>query len=152
MKYTVKIEDRTFEVEIENLYDRPVIAWVDGTQVEVWPENNGQRYKPSPRPAASAPAAAATPRPAAPKVAVQPAASATSNGSAKTLLAPIPGTIVAVLVQAGDTVSVGQEVCTLEAMKMKNAIRASRAGQIGRVYVQTGQTVKHHEVLMEYAE
>jgi biotin carboxyl carrier protein len=160
MKYTVKIEERTFEVEINDLHSRPIIALVDGTPIEVWPENNTNGRSTSPR---SAPASAGTgtaapgARPSAPTPkpaasAAQVASAATGNGSAKTLLAPIPGTIVAVLVQPGDTVSVGQEVCTLEAMKMKNAIRATRAGTIGRVHVQTGQTVKHHEVLVEYAD
>jgi biotin carboxyl carrier protein len=40
----------------------------------------------------------------------------------------------------------------LEAMKMKNAIRAPRDGQIAVVRAALGQHVKHHEILMEYAD
>jgi biotin carboxyl carrier protein len=64
--------------------------------------------------------------------------------------APLPGVIVAVSVQPGAEVSLGQELCVLEAMKMKNAIRAPRAGRIVSVHVAVGQTVKHRDVLVEY--
>ncbi len=77
--------------------------------------------------------------------------SANSNSS-KVVRAPIPGVIVSVAVQPGATVSVGQELCMLEAMKMKNIIRATRSGQIAAVHVSVGQAVKHHDVLMEYAD
>jgi biotin carboxyl carrier protein len=46
---------------------------------------------------------------------------------------------------------VGDELCTLEAMKMKNVIRAPRAGTIASVKVAVGQHVKHHDVLVEYS-
>ena len=59
--------------------------------------------------------------------------------------------IVSVAVKAGEAVAVGQEVCALEAMKMKNAIRATRAGVIARVHVAPGQAVRHRDLLAEYA-
>jgi glutaconyl-CoA/methylmalonyl-CoA decarboxylase subunit gamma len=54
-------------------------------------------------------------------------------------------------VSPGDEVEVGGELCILEAMKMKNAIRATRAGQIAAVHVSTGQHVKHNDPLVEYS-
>ena len=66
--------------------------------------------------------------------------------------APIPGVIVSIAVKPGDAVEVGQELCVLEAMKMKNAIRAPRAGTIGKILAAMGEHVQHHDLLIEYAE
>jgi pyruvate carboxylase len=49
-------------------------------------------------------------------------------------------------------VHTGQQLCTLEAMKMNNAIRASKDGVIGKVHVSVGQHVKHRDALFEYAD
>jgi biotin carboxyl carrier protein len=70
----------------------------------------------------------------------------------KAVLAPIPGVILSVAVCAGATVKVGQELCVLEAMKMKNAIRSTRAGVIANVYVSEGDHVKHGQVLVDFAD
>ena len=72
--------------------------------------------------------------------------------STKMLNAPIPGKIIAVFVHEGDLVSVGQELLTLEAMKMKNAIRANRDGTIASVLVANGDSVKHGQPLIEFTE
>jgi biotin carboxyl carrier protein len=48
-------------------------------------------------------------------------------------------------------VQIGDELCALEAMKMRNAIRATRAGRIATVHVAVGQHVKHQELLVEFA-
>ena len=64
----------------------------------------------------------------------------------------LPGVIVAVSVKPGDVVEHGQELCIIEAMKMKNVIRASRAGTIGAVHVTLNQHVKHHDVLLEFTD
>ncbi len=70
MKVSVKIDNQLFDVEIENLYTRPIIATIDGQRFEVWPEVN-PTVAGFPVPAASAPAAsvAAVPAAAAPTVA-----------------------------------------------------------------------------------
>jgi biotin carboxyl carrier protein len=71
---------------------------------------------------------------------------------AKAVYAPIPGVIIAVSVEPGVKVEVGQEICILEAMKMKNIIRAPRDGEIAAVRVTAGQHVKHHDLLVEFAD
>ena len=63
--------------------------------------------------------------------------------------APIPGQIARVLVAAGDTVEVGQSLMILEAMKMENHVRASRAGKVDQLHVAAGQTVTLHALLAE---
>jgi biotin carboxyl carrier protein len=76
-----------------------------------------------------------------------------ADGSAlEAVRAPIPGVIVSLAIEPGTTVSTGQELCVLEAMKMKNSIRAARAGQIAAIHVTPGQAVKHRDVLMEFKD
>lgn len=56
--------------------------------------------------------------------------------------APIPGLITSVAVAAGDTVSVGDQLLVLEAMKMENEIAAPLAGTVASVYVSPGDAVE----------
>lgn len=149
MKVTVRIDGQQYEVEIDDLYARPVVASVDGERFEVWPEGGS-----AVRPVAKGAIAARTASPRAgtgPLPATVVAAAPIQQADAKTVHAPIPGVIVAVNVAAGETVEVGQVLCTLEAMKMKNAIRAPRAGEIAAVHVTVGQHVQHHDPLVEFA-
>ncbi len=59
----------------------------------------------------------------------------------------MPGTILGISVKAGDSVVRRQRLCSLEAMKMRNAICAPRDGVIGSVEVADGQTVAGGQVL-----
>ena len=61
---------------------------------------------------------------------------------------PLPGTVVAVKVKEGDSVSAGQTLVVLEAMKMENNIDAEKAGVVKSVNVQAGATVMEGEVLL----
>ena len=56
-----------------------------------------------------------------------------------TMIAPMPGVILDIAVKPGDKVAYGELLCALEAMKMKNAIRAPRDVVIASVEVQEGQ-------------
>jgi biotin carboxyl carrier protein len=147
MKLNVKINDQTFEVEIADLNARPILATVDGETFEVYPEEAVQ-------PVAHAAAPSPTPAPvaAAPAPVSRPAAPAAPVNASKALSAPLPGTVVAVLVKEGSEVKYGQELLTIEAMKMKNAIRATRDGKIAAIYVKEGDSVRHGQPLLEYAD
>jgi acetyl-CoA/propionyl-CoA carboxylase biotin carboxyl carrier protein len=57
------------------------------------------------------------------------------------LTAPMPGTVTAVHVAAGDDVQAGQALVTMEAMKMEHAVRAPAAGIVAKVLVSAGQAV-----------
>jgi biotin carboxyl carrier protein len=141
MKVRICINEETFEVEVGDLTSRPILATVEGEVIEVWPEEA------APQPAVVAIAAPA-PVIARPTAApVTPAADKT-----KAILAPIPGVILSISAGVGDTVAFGQEVCVLEAMKMKNVIRAGRAGKIAAVRVTPGDQVRHSQVLIEFAD
>jgi len=63
------------------------------------------------------------------------------------LRAPMPGKIVLLLVKAGDTVSAGQGIIVVEAMKMQNEIRSPKSGTAERLLVSEGQTVNAGEVV-----
>ncbi|RLV50922.1 ATP-grasp domain-containing protein [Nocardioides mangrovicus] len=68
------------------------------------------------------------------------------------LLAPMPGTVVRVTVAAGDTVSAGQTVLVIEAMKMEHAITADTDGVVGDLPVTVGQAVDNGQVLIVIEE
>ena len=92
----------------------------------------------TPRPVAAAPVAAA---PAAPK------AAAGANAS----VAPLPGSVVSVLVKAGDAVKAGQKLAVIEAMKMENEILAPADGTVKAVHCSAGQAVQQGDALIELA-
>jgi biotin carboxyl carrier protein len=78
-----------------------------------------------------------------------PAQAGKSDGPAVQVKAPLPGIIVQVLVKPGDEVVKGQSLCTLETMKMENAIKAENPGTVATVKITPGQTVNQDEVLVE---
>jgi biotin carboxyl carrier protein len=151
MKINVKIDEQMFEVEINDLAARPIVALVDGQCFEVWPEEETSQA-PAHEGKAPVERPALAPRPVASAVQAAPAAPAGNVDKTKAILAPIPGVILTVAVCAGATVKVGQELCVLEAMKMKNAIRSTRAGTIANIYVSEGDHVKHGQVLVDFAD
>ncbi len=64
-----------------------------------------------------------------------------------TILAPMPGRVVRVLVAAGDQVDARQPVVVVEAMKMENELRAPRAGHVREISVTPGTSVEAGRVL-----
>jgi propionyl-CoA carboxylase alpha chain len=64
----------------------------------------------------------------------------------------VPGTVVAVLVAAGDRVTAGQPLVVLEAMKMEHRALAPTDGVVDRVEVEVGQYVEAHQVLVTLAD
>jgi biotin carboxyl carrier protein len=64
------------------------------------------------------------------------------------VVSPMPGVVVAVLVQADQEIRAGEGLLILEAMKMENEIRAPRTGVVGAVHVTPGQRVSQDDVLV----
>ena len=62
--------------------------------------------------------------------------------------APMPGKIVKLLVREGETVSEGQGVIVIEAMKMQNELKAPRAGTVEEIRVTENQAVNAGESLL----
>jgi biotin carboxyl carrier protein len=148
MKYNVKIGEKTYSVEIEDINARPVIARVDGERVEVMPEN-GQQAQAQKEAGEKKPIVESKPfsasLPSTPAQAPNPAL------SGNTITAPLPGTVVEVFVKTGDKVEAGQVLLVIEAMKMKNSIRSTWSGTVGEVLINTGQTVAHKQALVKFA-
>lgn len=151
MKYVVIVDGQRYEVELGRLHTQPIIALVNGEPVEVWLESENevkpyfaltQAERPSPVPGSEL----QTQTPAQAECAQTETAGAAGN----TLRSPLPGVVVSIAVQAGDRVKPGQELCVIEAMKMKNTLRAGRAGKVAAVKVIPGQSVQHHDVLVEF--
>ena len=75
-------------------------------------------------------------------------ASAKPESGPKALKAPMPGRIVRVLVEAGETVEAGQGCVVMEAMKMQNELKAPKPGVVGRLAATVGETVAAGAVLL----
>ena len=60
----------------------------------------------------------------------------------------IPGVVVAVSVAVGDQVSTGQQLLVVEAMKMQNELRATRAGTVQQLAATAGQTIEVGDLLV----
>jgi pyruvate carboxylase subunit B len=73
---------------------------------------------------------------------------ATAAGPAP-VVAPMPGLIVRVQVEVGDTVEAGQGVVVMEAMKMENELRAAAPGVVRAVHATAGKAVEKGTVLVE---
>ncbi|CAN5675430.1 acetyl/propionyl/methylcrotonyl-CoA carboxylase subunit alpha [soil metagenome] len=69
-------------------------------------------------------------------------AASIAGGAGEELVAPMQGTIVDILVQEGQEVSVGDAVCVLEAMKMENSLLAHASGSVEELKVEAGQSVE----------
>ncbi len=66
---------------------------------------------------------------------------------AQSVIAPMPGKVVRVLVSPGDAVEPGQGLVVVEAMKMQNELKTRRAGRVAAVPVRPGETVSAGAIL-----
>jgi biotin carboxyl carrier protein len=136
MKYSVKVADHTFEVEIEDINARPVLARVDGQTFEVVPEDQARLEASNKQPSALD----------------LPTGAVSQHMSGHEMVAPLPGTVTEVFVRSGEKVEAGQVVLIIEAMKMKNSIRSVRSGIVGEILVSAGQSVGHKQALLRFAD
>ncbi|MDD9921397.1 MAG: acetyl/propionyl/methylcrotonyl-CoA carboxylase subunit alpha [Boseongicola sp.] len=74
----------------------------------------------------------------------------TPPDTSKMLLCPMPGLIVKVDVEEGQEVQEGQALCTVEAMKMENILRAEKKGVIAKINAKAGDSLQVDEVIMEF--
>ena len=137
MKVNLSIEGKQYQVTLKDLTTRPIIAEVDGQTYEVWPEEE-QASIPATTSSTPTPVVAAT------------AAPVPAAAGSLTLTAPLPGVIISVEVREGQSVTSGQELYVLEAMKMKNSIKANRNGKIASIHVNPGDLVKHNQPILTF--
>jgi len=74
----------------------------------------------------------------------------TPPDTSKYLLCPMPGMVVSVAVSEGDTVEEGQALCTVEAMKMENLLRADKKAVVVKINAEAGQSLAVDDVIMEF--
>jgi propionyl-CoA carboxylase alpha chain len=70
--------------------------------------------------------------------------------TSKLLLCPMPGLVVKIDVEEGQEVQEGQALCTIEAMKMENILRAERKGMVAKINAAPGDSLAVDEVIMEF--
>ena len=71
--------------------------------------------------------------------------------TSKLLLCPMPGLVVSIAVVAGQEIKAGESLCTVEAMKMQNILRAERDGTIKAIKAKAGDSLAVDAVIMEFA-
>ena len=125
MKYKVTLNNRTYEVEVE-----------EGKAMLV---DEYEAYAPAaPAPVAAAPAAAAPA--AAPAAPAAPAGAALAAG--EVVKSPMPGNILKINVSQGQKVNEGDVLIVLEAMKMENEIVATKSGTVAQIVTAKGAVVE----------
>ncbi|MEM8629685.1 MAG: acetyl/propionyl/methylcrotonyl-CoA carboxylase subunit alpha [Pseudomonadota bacterium] len=70
--------------------------------------------------------------------------------TSKLLLCPMPGLVVKIDVSEGDDVETGQALCTIEAMKMENILRAERKGKVSKINAGAGDSLAVDDIIMEF--
>ncbi len=151
-RYQLTIGDKAFEVEIVTLRGDQARVLVNGRPYEVkfQPPGRGAAVPAPPPRVAKAAAVPPTPPPL-PRVAPLPPPKVVEplpTGELGAVVAPMPGSILDVLVKVGDQVKIGETVAKLEAMKMENDLRVTMSGVVSEVRVSKGDSVAVGEVLL----
>lgn len=121
-KFNIKVNGKAYEVEVEEVG--------------------------SSTPSFSSPAAPAVSAPVNETKSAPAPAPAPVNAGSSSIKAPMPGTINAVKVTAGESIKKGQVVAVLEAMKMENEIMAPEDAVVASVAVSQGQSVNTGDVIV----
>ncbi len=155
--FNVFVDGEYFEVEVEEPGGPPVISYAPppATSAAAAAPATAAPASPEPQPAAAAPPKPkpAAPAPPEPKPAApappepKPAAPSPGDVAGTPLKAPMPGTIVRYEKQVGDTVSQGETVVVLEAMKMENNLASPANGTVKAINFSKGDTVTKDAVL-----
>ncbi|MBP1675859.1 MAG: Pyruvate carboxylase [Bacteroidetes bacterium] len=133
-KFKFKINGSEFEVSVNEIEKNVAEIEVNGTPFTVEIEKQEKVSTINRKPAGK----------------VAPIVSPKSTVMASAIKAPLPGSIMKVLVKAGQNVKRGDLLMTMESMKMENNILAENDGIIRNVHVQPGQTVMQDDVLIDF--
>ena len=141
-KFKFTIAGQPYDTTVNEIETNVCEVTVNGTvfQVEIEKQETVKK-KPvvAPRPAATATGAAVS--------ASKPAAPASAGTTV--VKSPLPGSIVKVMVQAGQDIKKGDTLLTMESMKMENVIASEVTGKVKSVLVQPGQNVMQDDKLVE---
>ena len=141
--FNVFVDNEYFEVGVDEVGGSPILKYAQQIQL-----SGGMPAAAPAMPAAPAAPAAPAPAPAAAeKKAAAPAPAPAADTSGTPLVAPMPGMIVKYDKKEGDTVSAGETVVILEAMKMENALAAPASGTVKAIKYASGDSVAKGDVL-----
>ena len=151
-EYNFKINGNDYSVAIDVLGEKSADVIVNGTHYNVELTGDAQIKKAvTSRPqVASVPAShpvtnAATP---ATTVSSSPSNAAKAKAGESAVLSPLPGVIIDIKVNVGDTVAVGDTLLVLEAMKMENEIDSTFAGVVKSINVKCSDSVLEGDLLI----
>ncbi len=131
--FNIKVNGNNYRIDIDSVHGNQATVTVNGTSYHVEFENTSEQ------PASVSKVSSVVSAPA-PQVSVPKVQSHDSNKE-KAVKAPLPGVIVAVNVNVGDVVKVGQTVAVLEAMKMENELESEYSGTVTAIHVAKNDSV-----------
>jgi len=149
MKYQLEINQKNFDVTISSVSGSIARVVVNGESYDVRIGKSPDRPIAMYQPATTQPAHVHTePAQAQEAAPVIPPLSPAGPVEGEPILAPIPGLILDVKVVVGETVTAGQAVAIIEAMKMENSIAAHVSGKVLDIRIQKGSQVSTRDVIM----
>jgi propionyl-CoA carboxylase alpha chain len=153
----VDTDDERSRVTVDNASSEVRSSWrpgeglfrgsVDGRPVTIQVDRDGIGYVLTYR-GVAVPVTVLPPR-AAELLAAMPAKP--TAGLSRSLLAPMPGLLLSVMVKEGQHVKAGEELAVVEAMKMENVLRAERDAKVARVRARAGDSLAVDQVILEFA-
>ncbi|MFH1976747.1 MAG: biotin/lipoyl-containing protein [Pseudomonadota bacterium] len=149
MVYKINIDNTNFAVEVGEVSGGTAQVTVNGKPYKVIIEN----YDNSIGGIVTAPVQTSVQAPVNPPVSTKPdvpaqAARTTAPAGAGSIVAPIPGLILDIMVKVGDSVEAGDTVVIMEAMKMENNLVTNTTGTVREINVQKGAQVNTGDLIM----
>ena len=123
----IKIGDKWFEVDVLEFSLERAVFLVDGEQMTVTPSLVKQDQPPGEHSSLSD----------------------TNCDSLKSFTAPMPGTVIEILVGVGDHINIGDEVCILESMKMQQVLRSEVSGTVRSIEVSEGDQILDGRIIFD---
>ena len=126
----IRVEKKWYNIEIDSISSDSAVVLVDGERFEVKLEDVGKTSE-----------------------LIEEVSGTISNSvgmrtdNYKEFKSPMPGTIISILVQTGDDVSQGQDICVLESMKMQQTLKSDMAGTIMGTSVSQGDQILDGDVI-----
>ncbi|MBI50165.1 MAG: hypothetical protein CL781_02380 [Chloroflexi bacterium] len=120
----IKIKDKWFEVEVLEFSTKKAVFLVDGEQMIVTPGSKVTLDTSSEQ-------------------------SFSDLSISKSFTAPMPGTVIELLVEVGQKIDEGEEVCILESMKMQQVLRSEVSGVVKRIVASEGDQILDGQVIFD---
>ena len=149
-EFTVDVERTGNTLSVERDGEHYTVELLDTQTMTGEPHTSGQQGATGSTGATVPPSAAsASPAAATPPVSIpQSPADSSQTGAGGAVAAPMTGVVKEVLVGPGDTVSAGERIVIMEAMKMDIEVSAPSSGTVAEVLIKAGENVKEQQSLL----